>query len=117
MLALHAAAGSRCRRSCSTRWTPASADGRGGRSGEVLAGLAEGRQVVVVTHLAQVAAFADRHVRVDKVERDGRTVTRVEVLAGEQRLRELARMLAGDDGAAAIEHARTLLADPGADAS
>ena len=117
MLALHAAAGS----SVPTLVFDEVDAGLGGRTGRavgrVLAGLADGRQVVVVTHLAQVAAFADRHVRVDKVERDGRTVTRVEVLAGAERLRELARMLAGDDGAAAIEHARTLLTDPGADAS
>ena len=117
MLALHAAAGS----SVPTLVFDEVDAGLGGRTGRavgrVLAGLAAGRQVVVVTHLAQVAAFADRHLRVDKVERDGRTVTRVDALTGDERIRELARMLAGDDGAAALEHARTLLTDPGADAS
>ncbi|MFN2321915.1 MAG: DNA repair protein RecN [Trueperaceae bacterium] len=117
MLALHAAAGS----SVPTLVFDEVDAGLGGRTGRavgrVLAGLATGRQVVVVTHLAQVAAFADRHLRVDKVERDERTVTQVDALAGDERVRELARMLAGDDGAAALEHARALLADPGADAS
>ena len=116
MLALHAAAGSAVPTLVFDE-VDAGLGGRTGRAvGRVLAGLAAGRQVVVVTHLAQVAAFADRHLRVDKVERDGRTVTRVDAHAGDERVRELARMLAGDDGAAALEHARALLTDPGADA-
>ena len=81
----------------------------------MLARLARDRQVLVVTHLAQVAAFADRHLRVDKTEADGRTVTRVTELTGEERVAELARMLAGDDGEAARQHARALLRDPAAD--
>lgn len=112
MLALNAAAGSD---------TPtlvfdevdAGIGGRSGRAvGSVLRRLAAGRQVLVVTHLAQVAAFADHHLRVDKEELEGRTVSRVHALTGVERLRELARMLAGDQGEAALEHARTLLTDP-----
>ncbi len=114
MLALHAAAGSDVPTLVFDE-VDAGLGGRAGRAvGRVLRRLAEGRQVLVVTHLAQVAAFADRHVRVDKVERDGRTVTRVRHLEGDERVRELARMLAGDDGAAALEHARSLLEDPAA---
>ncbi|NOZ79903.1 MAG: hypothetical protein GXP48_12145 [Acidobacteria bacterium] len=78
--------------------------------GEVLARLAARDQVLVVTHLPQVAARAGSHLRVEKVTRDGRAVTRVTVLDGEKRVRELARMLAGGKvGASALEHARALL--------
>jgi DNA repair protein RecN (Recombination protein N) len=76
------------------------------------------RQVVVVTHLAQVAAFADTHIVVDK--RTGRagagpdagvTASDVRVVVGEERQAELARMLAGTDSPTALEHAAELLAD------
>jgi len=112
MLALHAAAGST---------TPtlvfdevdAGLGGRTGRAvGEMLAQLARGRQVLVVTHLAQVAAFADHHLRVDKHERDGRTRTEITPLSGEERVAEIARMLAGNDSVEAREHARALLRRP-----
>ena len=112
MLALHAAAGSELATLVFDE-VDAGLGGRSGRAvGEVLKRLARGRQVLVVTHLAQVAAFADRHLRVDKAEVDGRTVTRVTPLDGADREAELARMLAGDEGEAALRHARALLADP-----
>ncbi len=112
MLALHAAAGSAVPTLVFDE-VDAGLGGRSGRAvGEVLARLARGRQVLVVTHLAQVAAFADHHLRVDKAEADGRTVTRVAPLSGETRIEELARMLAGDAGEEARRHARALLRDP-----
>ena len=87
--------------------------GVGGRAaaavGELLAELADRHQVLVVTHLAQVAAHADRHVRVGKRSEDGRTITVVEPLDDAARERELARMLAGHEGDAAIVTARDLL--------
>ena len=114
MLALHAAAGSAVPTLVFDE-VDAGLGGRSGRAvGEVLSRLARGRQVLVVTHLAQVAAFADRHLRVDKAEAEGRTVTRVAPLAGEARVEELARMLAGDAGDEARLHARALLRDPAA---
>ena len=114
MLALHAAAGSAVTTLVFDE-VDAGLGGRSGRAvGEVLARLARGRQVLVVTHLAQVAAFADHHLRVDKAEVDGRTVTRITQLAGEERVTELARMLAGDAGEEARVHARALLRDPAA---
>ncbi|MDF1522679.1 MAG: DNA repair protein RecN [Trueperaceae bacterium] len=117
MLALHAAAGSDVPTLVFDE-VDAGLGGRTGRAvGRVLKRLATGRQVLVVTHLAQVAAYADRHVRVEKVEQGGRTVTRVATLEGAAREAELARMLAGDDGAVALEHARTLLAEATADAT
>lgn len=87
--------------------------GVGGRAaaavGELLAELARRHQVLVVTHLAQVAAHADHHVRVGKHASDGRTTTVVEPLGDAERERELARMLAGHEGDAAIVTARDLL--------
>ncbi|WP_066066142.1 hypothetical protein [Candidatus Desulfofervidus auxilii] len=57
--------------------------------------------------LGQVAALADRHFFVKKEIRDKRTVTRVKVLEGDERIDEIARMLGG--GKAAIEHAREMV--------
>jgi DNA repair protein RecN (Recombination protein N) len=63
-----------------------------------------------VTHLAPIAALARHHVHVTKTVRGGRTRAAVAPLAGDARVRELARMLGGEAGsAAALEHARELL--------
>jgi DNA repair protein RecN (Recombination protein N) len=94
--------------------------GVGGRAavevGRRLARLARDHQVVVVTHLPQVAAFADRHLLVVKGSEDG-AVTRsgVLVLDDEQRVVELSRMLAGHDSGLARGHAEELLAAAGQD--
>ncbi|MEW1953818.1 DNA repair protein RecN [Terrabacter sp. NPDC080008] len=88
--------------------------GVGGRAaldvGARLAALAEHAQVIVVTHLAQVAAFADRHLVVHKAD-DGRiTSSSVSAVEGEARLRELSRMMGGDpDSEAGLAHAGDLL--------
>ncbi|UCH26956.1 MAG: DNA repair protein RecN [Trueperaceae bacterium] len=79
--------------------------------GKLLKKLAETHQVLVVTHLPQVAAFADAQFRVDKEEKGGRTLTRVSRLSSEQREIELARMLSGNVTEASMNHARELLAD------
>jgi DNA repair protein RecN (Recombination protein N) len=89
--------------------------GVGGRAavevGKRLAGLARSAQVVVVTHLPQVAAFADHHVVVARSERDHIVSSDIDVVDGESRLRELSRMLAGlEDSASARDHAEELLA-------
>lgn len=76
----------------------------------LLADLAAADQVLVVTHLPQVAAAADCHFRVEKVEREGRAVTRVKRLSPAGREEEVARMLAGQRlGESALAHARSLL--------
>ncbi len=68
-------------------------------------------QVLVVTHLAQVAAFADHQVAVTKDERDGRTVADVRRVDGAERVVELSRMLSGQPSSAtAHDHAQELLA-------
>ena len=67
--------------------------------------------MLVVTHLAQVAAFADHQVAVTKDERDGRTVADVRRLDGAERVVELSRMLSGQPSSAtAHDHAEELLA-------
>jgi DNA repair protein RecN (Recombination protein N) len=72
--------------------------------------LAQTSQVIVVTHLAQVAAFANNHLRVVK-DTDGHvTTSSVQVLEGEERVTELARMLGGmADSQTALSHARELI--------
>jgi DNA repair protein RecN (Recombination protein N) len=79
--------------------------------GRRLARLAAGAQVLVVTHLPQVAAYADRHVVVEKAS-DGRVTTSGLTLLGpDDRERELARMFAGlEESDTALAHARELLA-------
>jgi DNA repair protein RecN (Recombination protein N) len=85
--------------------------------GERLASLAASKQVLCVTHLATIAARADNHLRIDKATSGGRTVTRVERVAGASRREEIARMLAGDrTGELSLQHAQELLdrlGDPG----
>lgn len=72
---------------------------------------ADARQVLCVTHLAQVAAYADAHHVVEKHVRDARTVTTVRRIADEERAAVLSRMLGGDATAdAGLEHARGLIA-------
>ncbi len=84
--------------------------------GEKLARLAAGeredrRQVLCVTHLAQLAAFADVHHVIEKGVADGRTVTTTRRVADDARVAELSRMLGGDATAdAGQQHARELLA-------
>jgi len=76
--------------------------GIGGRTadpiGRSLWSLARDHQVLVVTHLPQIAAHADAHFRIAKRERDGRTITEVERLDREGRIVELAAMLGGPSG-------------------
>jgi DNA repair protein RecN (Recombination protein N) len=79
--------------------------------GRSLAALAAGRQVLVVTHLPQVAAFADRQVAVSKTESRGRTIASARPLDDADRVIELSRMLSGQpDSAVARGHAEELLA-------
>jgi len=82
--------------------------------GARLEAVAGGRQVLVVTHLPQIACRGGHHLAVEKRVRGGVTTTMVESLEGEARVREIARML---DGAplseASLDHARVLLAQVG----
>ncbi|WP_207457671.1 DNA repair protein RecN [Herbiconiux sp. SYSU D00978] len=78
--------------------------------GRRLARLAETAQVIVVTHLAQVAAFATNHLRVVKDAGGEVTASDVQQLTGEERVAEMARLLSGmPDSASGLAHARELL--------
>ncbi|MBZ5711941.1 DNA repair protein RecN [Nannocystis pusilla] len=70
------------------------------------------RQVLCITHLPQIAAFADAHFRVEKHTQAGRTITRVVKLSEDERVEELARMLGGSRvTTSAREHAHALIAE------
>jgi DNA repair protein RecN (Recombination protein N) len=93
--------------------------GIGGRGadpvGRSLWALARDHQVLCVTHLPQIAAYADAHYRIAKRERDGRTVTEVARLSEAERETELAQMIGGPDGGEASRlSARELLDRAGA---
>jgi DNA repair protein RecN (Recombination protein N) len=73
--------------------------GIGGRAaeavGQKLKSLAKGQQVICITHLPQIAAFADQHFLIEKTERRGRTQTGVRRMEQKERVEEIARMLSG----------------------
>jgi DNA repair protein RecN (Recombination protein N) len=79
--------------------------------GQKLQELSRRYQILCVTHLAQIAAFAEHHYRIEKLVLDGRTVTRVEPLSGDSRVDELVRMMSGSRVTdAARQHIREMLA-------
>jgi DNA repair protein RecN (Recombination protein N) len=93
--------------------------GIGGRTAEAvgvtLARVAGGAQVICVTHLAQLAVYADRHYALEKVVEAERTVSRVREVAGDARVEEIARLQAGGRVTEAIrQHVRDALADAAA---
>lgn len=78
--------------------------------GEMMAGIAGNIQVIAITHLPQVAANGDHHLRVFKTDTDNETLTRVEALDEHEHVMEVARMLSGKDlDQAAIENAKSLI--------
>jgi DNA repair protein RecN (Recombination protein N) len=81
----------------------------GAQVGSALAEVAERHQVLVITHLPQIAARADRHLVVSKEARGGIATSDVQVIHGEDRVGEIARMLGDGEGEAARRHAQALL--------
>ncbi len=89
--------------------------GIGGRAAEAvghkLKTLARAQQVLCVTHLPQIAAFADQHLAVEKREQEGRTTTRIRVLDDRARTHEVARMLSGAKVTeTSLQHAAQMIA-------
>jgi DNA repair protein RecN (Recombination protein N) len=89
--------------------------GIGGRAaeavGQKLKSLSRGQQVLCVTHLPQIAAFADQHFLIDKRESDGRTKTKVSLLDARARTHEVARMLSGAKVTdTSLQHATQMIA-------
>jgi DNA repair protein RecN (Recombination protein N) len=81
----------------------------GAQVGAALADVAERHQVLVITHLPQIAARADQHLVVSKQARRGIATSDVQVLHGEDRVNELARMLGDAEGDTARRHAQAML--------
>ncbi len=80
--------------------------------GRSLSALGDRHQVLVVTHLPQVASFADAHLAVEKVQDTDTTVSQIRLLKDKERVTELARMLSGQpDSSTARKHARELIAE------
>ncbi|TCD53568.1 DNA repair protein RecN [Alloscardovia theropitheci] len=77
--------------------------------GKRLALLARGAQIIVVTHLPQVAAWADRQFVVSKEKTDDNATTTVSLVEGNQRVEEIARMLSGSQSDMSLQHAAELL--------
>jgi DNA repair protein RecN (Recombination protein N) len=89
--------------------------GIGGRAaeavGQKLKSLARAQQVLCVTHLPQIAAFADQHLVVEKRETQGRTRTQIRVLDDPARNHEIARMLSGAKVTdTSLQHAAQMIA-------
>ena len=89
--------------------------GIGGRAaeavGQKLKALSRTQQVLCITHLPQIAAFADHHFVIEKTESRGRTQTNIRVLEDPERVREIARMLSGATlTETSLRHAENLLA-------
>jgi len=83
------------------------------RVGEALTELSSHHQLLVITHLHQVAAQADHQHKVEKRLEGGRTVTGVSPLSDKERAAELARMMGGEDSGTALKHAKELLRKAG----
>lgn len=78
--------------------------------GERLRAVASGRQVVAITHLPQTAVCGDRHLVVSKAVSEGRTRARVDIVEGDSRISEIARMLGGEKITSVVrKHAKELL--------
>jgi DNA repair protein RecN (Recombination protein N) len=85
----------------------------GAQVGAALAEVAERHQVLVITHLPQIAARADQHLVVSKEARGGIATSEVQLIHGEDRVIEVARMLGDAEGDAARRHAQALLRKDG----
>ncbi len=91
--------------------------GIGGRTafsvGRLLKNIGKKDQVLCVSHLPQVAIWADNHIKISKTTEKDRTFTYVNYLKGEEKTREIARMLGGEEYKSALEHAKKLLESTG----
>jgi DNA repair protein RecN (Recombination protein N) len=78
--------------------------------GSHMKNLAKNRQILCITHLASIAVYADNQIKIEKGVEDGKTASRCHSVTGEDRVKEIARMLSGDaDSEASLDHARSML--------
>lgn len=87
--------------------------GIGGKTARVVAekfcAISKDTQIIAVSHLAQIASFADKQFLIEKREEDGRTLSRIREVEGGERKRELARLIAGEESEVALQHAEEML--------
>ena len=77
--------------------------------GQKLKALSKNHQVICITHLPQIASYADRHMKIEKQVVDKRTVVRIESLEKKERTTEIARMLSGETSDVSLKHAKELI--------
>ena len=77
--------------------------------GSHLKNLAKNRQILCITHLASIAVYADNQIKIEKGVADGKTSSRCTSVRGDERIKEIARMLSGENSSESLEHARSML--------
>ncbi|MBP3709949.1 MAG: DNA repair protein RecN [Treponema sp.] len=77
--------------------------------GSHLKNLAKNKQILCITHLASIAVYADNQIKIEKGVDDGKTSSHCRIVAGEERVKEIARMLSGEASNESLEHARSML--------
>lgn len=83
----------------------------GSITGQKLKEISEERQVLLITHLPQIASFGDKHIKVSKIVRKGKTVAEYRTIEGEERIKELAQMMSGKETTEiSKKHAEEMLA-------
>ncbi len=83
--------------------------------GQKLRNLSSVHQVMCITHLPQIASYADRHIKLEKRVKGKRTAVEIRSIEKEERTVEIARMLSGDSSEVSLEHARAMLKSKGRD--
>jgi DNA repair protein RecN (Recombination protein N) len=77
--------------------------------GSHMKNLAKNKQILCITHLASIAVYADNQIKIEKGVSDGKTSSDCHPVAGEERVKEIARMLSGEESEESLEHARSML--------
>lgn len=78
--------------------------------GQKIKSISKNAQILCITHLPQIASLSDNHIFVDKIVEDDKTFTKIKILKDEERVKEIARMLGGDENVdASMAHAKKLI--------
>ncbi|MCK9168849.1 MAG: DNA repair protein RecN [Treponema sp.] len=77
--------------------------------GSHMKNLAKNKQILCITHLASIAVYADNQIKIEKGVSDGKTSSDCHPVTGEERVKEIARMLSGEESEESLEHARSML--------
>ncbi|MFA6855908.1 MAG: DNA repair protein RecN [Treponema sp.] len=77
--------------------------------GSHMKNLAKNKQILCITHLASIAVYADNQIKIEKGVSDGKTSSDCHPVTGEERVKEIARMLSGEESDESLEHARSML--------